>query len=190
MQDVLAICSATLPSWTHMLVREAKFLFPFPVRRAWFRATALGQSRALHALRAAAAAEGPAGGGDSTHRGDASTVGRLARQKACTTSIPLPHPPFELISSRHVIHHCGECTVLVAGCQTVPTAVWLCVCQGSSTFRQQPVVPGADHAFAQNVLRCCLYRSVARLLAASSSAETFGFSHRIEQYSIADVQYW
>lgn len=87
MQDVLAICSGTLPPWTHMLVREAKFLFPFPVRRAWFRATALGQPRALHALRAAATAEGPSGG-DSSHRGEASTtVGRLARQKACANPI-------------------------------------------------------------------------------------------------------
>lgn len=81
-QDVLAICGGTLPEWTHTLVYGARFLFPFSLRRAWFKATALGQSRALHALRAAAAAEGGMAA-DPTERSDdrAANVGRLTRQK-------------------------------------------------------------------------------------------------------------
>jgi hypothetical protein len=50
-QDVLAICGGTLPAWTGRLVFGARFLFPFPLRRAWFRATALGLPRALAHLQ-------------------------------------------------------------------------------------------------------------------------------------------
>jgi len=82
LKDVFAICGGTLPAWTYTLVYSARFLFPFSLRRAWFRATALGQPRALHALRAAAAAEGGLGGDPNDRNDDrASNVGRLARQK-------------------------------------------------------------------------------------------------------------
>ncbi len=50
-QDVLAICGGTLPAWTQRLVYGARFLFPFPLRRAWFKTTALGLPRALAHLQ-------------------------------------------------------------------------------------------------------------------------------------------
>lgn len=50
-QDVLAICGGTLPAWTQRLVFGARFLFPFPLRRAWFKTTALGLPRALAHLQ-------------------------------------------------------------------------------------------------------------------------------------------
>lgn len=52
LQDVLAICGGTLPAWTERLVFGARFLFPFALRRAWFKATALGLPRALAHLQA------------------------------------------------------------------------------------------------------------------------------------------
>ncbi len=51
-QDVLAICGGTLPAWTERLVFGARFLFPFALRRAWFKSTALGLPRALAHLQA------------------------------------------------------------------------------------------------------------------------------------------
>ena len=51
LQDVLAICGGTLPAWTHRLVFGARFLFPFALRRAWFKTTALGLPRALAHLQ-------------------------------------------------------------------------------------------------------------------------------------------
>lgn len=50
-QDVLAICGGTLPAWAERLVFGARFLFPFALRRAWFKATALGLPRALAHLQ-------------------------------------------------------------------------------------------------------------------------------------------
>jgi hypothetical protein len=50
-QDVLAICGGTLPAWTQRLVFGARFLFPFPLRRAYFKTTALGLPRALAHLQ-------------------------------------------------------------------------------------------------------------------------------------------
>ena len=51
-QDVLAVCGGTLPAWADCLVFGSRFLFPFALRRAWFRATALGMPRALSHLQA------------------------------------------------------------------------------------------------------------------------------------------
>lgn len=99
---MFAICGGTLPAWTYTLVYSARFLFPFSLRRAWFRATALGQPRALHALRAAAAAEGGLGG-DPTDRNDdrASNVGRLTRQKVC-------HAPCDSVTVRPAAFQSGS----------------------------------------------------------------------------------
>ncbi|OEL15032.1 E3 ubiquitin-protein ligase UPL3 [Dichanthelium oligosanthes] len=50
-QDVLALCSGSLPSWCHQLTKACPFLFPFETRRQYFYSTAFGLSRALHRLQ-------------------------------------------------------------------------------------------------------------------------------------------
>jgi hypothetical protein len=62
-QDALTICAGKLPGWCGMLVRSAKFLFPFDIRWHFFYSTVFGLARALHNLHDAKAAEG--GGGPS-----------------------------------------------------------------------------------------------------------------------------
>ncbi len=84
-QDVLAICGGTLPAWCERLVFGSRFLFPFALRRAWFRATALGLPRALAYLQSLAAAEGAASQ-DVDRDERAARVGRLTRQKVSTAS--------------------------------------------------------------------------------------------------------
>ena len=84
LQDVLAICGNTLPSWCSQLVFSCKFLFPFDLRRRYFYCTAFGLARALHHLQQLQNAEG-----GSTAHTDREVrelrVGRLTRQK-----VPLP----------------------------------------------------------------------------------------------------
>ena len=79
-QDVLAICGSTLPSWCSQLVFACKFLFPFDIRRRYFYCTAFGLARALHHLQQLQNAEG-----GSTTAADRDVtelrVGRLTRQK-------------------------------------------------------------------------------------------------------------
>ncbi|CAM0948357.1 unnamed protein product [Alopecurus aequalis] len=51
MQDVLALCSGSLPSWCYQMARACPFLFPFETRRQYFHSTAFGLSRALNRLQ-------------------------------------------------------------------------------------------------------------------------------------------
>ncbi|XP_060176195.1 E3 ubiquitin-protein ligase UPL3-like [Lycium barbarum] len=75
-QDALALCSGSLPSWCYQLTKACPFLFPFETRRQYFYSTAFGLSRALHRLHQQQGAEG----NGSTHE-RAVRVGRLQRQK-------------------------------------------------------------------------------------------------------------
>ncbi|KAK4345454.1 hypothetical protein RND71_035630 [Anisodus tanguticus] len=75
-QDALALCSGSLPSWCYQLTKACPFLFPFETRRQYFYSTAFGLSRALYRLQQ----QQGAGGNGSTHE-RAVRVGRLQRQK-------------------------------------------------------------------------------------------------------------
>lgn len=80
LQDVLAICGNTLPSWCSQLVFACKFLFPFDIRRRYFYCTAFGLARALHHLQQLQNIEG--GGATNVDRDVRELrVGRLTRQK-------------------------------------------------------------------------------------------------------------
>nr|KAJ0189415.1 hypothetical protein LSAT_V11C800439350 [Lactuca sativa] len=74
-QDVLALCSGSLPSWCYQLTKACPFLFPFETRRQYFYSTAFGLSRALHRLQQ----QGADGHGSTTER--ELRVRRLSRQK-------------------------------------------------------------------------------------------------------------
>jgi E3 ubiquitin-protein ligase TRIP12 len=75
MQDVLALCSGSLPSWCYQMARSCPFLFPFETRRQYFHSTAFGLSRALNRLQHQQ--------GDNQNSGSEREVrfGRLQRQK-------------------------------------------------------------------------------------------------------------
>ncbi|XP_078166740.1 HECT ubiquitin protein ligase family protein KAK [Carex rostrata] len=75
-QDVLALCSGSLPSWCYQLTKSCPFLFPFETRRQYFYSTAFGLSRALHRLQQQQ-------GADNTNSSSVREVrvGRLQRQK-------------------------------------------------------------------------------------------------------------
>lgn len=75
-QDALALCSGSLPSWCYQLTRACPFLFPFETRRQFFYSTALGLSRALHRLQQQQAADNHGSTNEREVR-----VGRLQRQK-------------------------------------------------------------------------------------------------------------
>uniref|UniRef100_A0A1D1XK93 HECT-type E3 ubiquitin transferase n=1 Tax=Anthurium amnicola TaxID=1678845 RepID=A0A1D1XK93_9ARAE len=75
-QDVLALCSGSLPSWCYQLTRACPFLFPFETRRQFFYSTAFGLSRALHRLQQQQSADGHGSTNEREVR-----VGRLQRQK-------------------------------------------------------------------------------------------------------------
>ncbi|OIT27638.1 PREDICTED: E3 ubiquitin-protein ligase UPL3-like [Nicotiana attenuata] len=75
-QDALALCSGSLPSWCYQLTKACPFLFPFETRRQFFYSTAFGLSRALNRLQQQQGAEG----NGSTHERGV-RVGRLQRQK-------------------------------------------------------------------------------------------------------------
>ncbi|CAO2815602.1 unnamed protein product [Amaranthus hypochondriacus] len=73
-QDALALCSGSLPSWCYQLTKACPFLFPFETRRQFFYSTAFGLSRALYRLQQQQ--------GDSQgHNEREVRVGRLQRQK-------------------------------------------------------------------------------------------------------------
>ncbi|XP_034605412.1 E3 ubiquitin-protein ligase UPL3 isoform X1 [Setaria viridis] len=74
-QDVLALCSGSLPSWCYQLTKACPFLFPFETRRQYFYSTAFGLSRALHRLQ-----QHP-GDNNNTAIEREIRVGRLQRQK-------------------------------------------------------------------------------------------------------------
>ncbi|KAD6795605.1 hypothetical protein R6Q59_020504 [Mikania micrantha] len=75
-QDALALCSGSLPSWCYQLTKSCPFLFPFEVRRQYFYSTAFGLSRALHRLQQQQGADGHGSMNEREFR-----VGRLQRQK-------------------------------------------------------------------------------------------------------------
>ncbi|XP_078448275.1 HECT ubiquitin protein ligase family protein KAK [Wolffia australiana] len=75
-QDALALCSGSLPSWCYQLPRACPFLFPFETRRDFFYSTAFGLSRALHRLQQQRGADGHNSGHEREVR-----IGRLQRQK-------------------------------------------------------------------------------------------------------------
>ncbi|PPD87889.1 hypothetical protein GOBAR_DD15161 [Gossypium barbadense] len=75
-QDVLALCSGSLPSWCYQLTKACPFLFPFETRRQYFYSTAFGLSRALYRLQQHQGADGHGSTNEREVR-----VGRLQRQK-------------------------------------------------------------------------------------------------------------
>ncbi|KAI4376108.1 hypothetical protein MLD38_013900 [Melastoma candidum] len=75
-QDALALCSGSLPSWCFQLTKACPFLFPFETRRQYFCSSAFGLSRALYRLQQQQGADGHASATDREVR-----VGRLQRQK-------------------------------------------------------------------------------------------------------------
>ncbi|XP_071716765.1 E3 ubiquitin-protein ligase UPL3-like isoform X2 [Rutidosis leptorrhynchoides] len=77
-QDALALCSGSLPSWCYQLTKACPFLFPFEIRRQYFYSTAFGLSRALHRLQQQQQ-QGADGHGSTNER--EFRVGRLQRQK-------------------------------------------------------------------------------------------------------------
>ncbi|KAG9147473.1 hypothetical protein Leryth_007279 [Lithospermum erythrorhizon] len=75
-QDALALCSGSLPSWCYQLTKSCPFLFPFETRQQYFHSTAFGLSRALHRLQQQQGADGQGSTNEREVR-----VGRLQRQK-------------------------------------------------------------------------------------------------------------
>ncbi|KAG8364405.1 hypothetical protein BUALT_Bualt19G0125400 [Buddleja alternifolia] len=75
-QDALALCSGSLPSWCYQLTKACPFLFPFETRRQYFYSTAFGLSRALYRLHQQQGADGNGSMSEREVR-----VGRLQRQK-------------------------------------------------------------------------------------------------------------
>ncbi|XP_076894958.1 E3 ubiquitin-protein ligase UPL3-like [Bidens hawaiensis] len=75
-QDALALCSGSLPSWCYQLTKSCPFLFPFEIRRQYFYSTAFGLSRALHRLQQQQGADSHGSMNEREFR-----VGRLQRQK-------------------------------------------------------------------------------------------------------------
>ncbi|XP_010531539.1 PREDICTED: E3 ubiquitin-protein ligase UPL3 [Tarenaya hassleriana] len=75
-QDALALCSGSLPSWCYQLTRACPFLFPFETRRQYFYSTAFGLSRALYRLQQQQGADGSGSTNEREMR-----IGRLQRQK-------------------------------------------------------------------------------------------------------------
>uniref|UniRef100_A0A164V636 HECT-type E3 ubiquitin transferase n=1 Tax=Daucus carota subsp. sativus TaxID=79200 RepID=A0A164V636_DAUCS len=76
LQDALALCSGSLPSWCYQLTKACPFLFPFETRRQYFYSTAFGLSRALYRLQQQQGADGHGSMNEREVR-----VGRLQRQK-------------------------------------------------------------------------------------------------------------
>ncbi|PIN19161.1 putative ubiquitin fusion degradation protein [Handroanthus impetiginosus] len=75
-QDALALCSGSLPSWCYQLTKACPFLFPFETRRQYFYSTAFGLSRALYRLQQQQGADANGSTSEREFR-----VGRLQRQK-------------------------------------------------------------------------------------------------------------
>ncbi|CAN8276728.1 unnamed protein product [Cochlearia groenlandica] len=75
-QDVIALCSGSVPSWCYQLTKACPFLFPFQTRRQYFYSTAFGLSRALNRLQQQQGADGTGSTNEREMR-----IGRLQRQK-------------------------------------------------------------------------------------------------------------
>ncbi|KAK8629783.1 hypothetical protein V6N13_078611 [Hibiscus sabdariffa] len=101
-QDVLALCSGSLPSWCYQLTKACPFLFPFETRRQYFYSTAFGLSRALYRLQQHQGADGHGSTNEREVR-----VGRLQRQKVRVSRNRI------LDSAAKVMEmYCGQKTVL------------------------------------------------------------------------------
>eukprot|EP00252_Welwitschia_mirabilis_P001954 TRINITY_DN11917_c0_g1_i1.p1 TRINITY_DN11917_c0_g1~~TRINITY_DN11917_c0_g1_i1.p1 ORF type:complete len:1272 (-),score=268.49 TRINITY_DN11917_c0_g1_i1:159-3632(-) len=50
MQDVMALCTKSIPSWCQELPKACPFLFPFDIRRKYFIATSLGSNNSVYNL--------------------------------------------------------------------------------------------------------------------------------------------
>ncbi|KAL3613951.1 E3 ubiquitin-protein ligase upl3 [Castilleja foliolosa] len=75
-QDTLALCTGSLPSWCYQLTKACPFLFPFETRTQYFYSTAFGFSRALYRQQQQ---QGANGNGSMSER--EVRIGRLRRQK-------------------------------------------------------------------------------------------------------------
>jgi len=80
MQEILIMCSGSMPKWCGQLAAACPFVFPFESRRRLFYCTALGMPRALHWLQHNGAASELAGS-HHHHRDYEPRMGRLQRQK-------------------------------------------------------------------------------------------------------------
>jgi E3 ubiquitin-protein ligase TRIP12 len=98
LKDVISICGGSLPPWCSALSRNARFLFPFDVRRRLFYCTSFGLSRALFYLQQANVAEN--GPGNAADRDSGSLrISRVQRQKVRiyrTRILESAHRVFEL----------------------------------------------------------------------------------------------
>jgi E3 ubiquitin-protein ligase TRIP12 len=98
LKDVISICGGSLPPWCAALSRNARFLFPFDVRRRLFYCTSFGLSRALLYLQQANVAEN--GPGNASDRDTGSLrISRVQRQKVRiyrTRILESAHRVFEL----------------------------------------------------------------------------------------------
>eukprot|EP00898_Chlorokybus_atmophyticus_P003350 jgi/Chlat1/4015/Chrsp26S04084 len=79
LQDVLTLCSGSLPDWCPQLLRACPSLFPFEWRCQYFYCTALGLSRALQRLRQQQTVDTTGGNSDYDMR--EFRMARLQRQK-------------------------------------------------------------------------------------------------------------
>lgn len=99
LKDAISICSGSLPDWCSTLITEARFLFPFEIRRRYFYCTALGLPRALLYLQQVHAAEHPEASADRDTAG--LRIGRVQRQKVRISRKRLldsAHKVFEMYS--------------------------------------------------------------------------------------------
>ena len=100
-QDALALCSGSLPSWCYQLPRACPFLFPFETRRDFFYSTSFGLSRALHRLQQQRGADGHSSGHEREVR-----IGRLQRQKV-------------RVSRNHILDSAAKVMEMYSGQKTV-----------------------------------------------------------------------
>jgi len=81
LQDPLALCSRSFPSWCATLVNAYPFLFSFATRRLFLHSTAFGLSRALQRLHAHAHEASSSSASSGAESRLESRLGRLPRQK-------------------------------------------------------------------------------------------------------------
>mmetsp|Transcript_12243 Transcript_12243/g.39389 ORF Transcript_12243/g.39389 Transcript_12243/m.39389 type:complete len:1911 (-) Transcript_12243:1069-6801(-) len=81
LQDPLALCSRSFPSWCNALTSACHFLFSFESRRLYLHSTAFGLSRALLRMQAHASEGGAGGANGSGEPRPEARLGRLPRQK-------------------------------------------------------------------------------------------------------------
>ncbi|KAK9690767.1 hypothetical protein RND81_09G153000 [Saponaria officinalis] len=146
-QDALALCSGSLPSWCYQLTKACPFLFPFETRRQFFYSTAFGLSRALHRLQQQQGADGQ-GLNEREVR-----VGRLQRQKVRVSRnriLDSAAKVMEMYSSQKAVlevEYFGEVgtglgptlefyTLLSHDLQKVDLGMWRTTCSFDKTFTE------------------------------------------------------